>query len=117
MKNILARKFLKTSKTLLLAIMRQEWKSVEKIKSISEATKESNRRAFEGAFFGVSHDSQKIEGSEKKGNFELVDFALTPSQKPEVMIEAQKYHLVFLKMTETSAANREDRSCMAQGNV
>ena len=72
MKNILARKFLKTSKTLLLAIMRQEWKSVEKIKSISEATKESNRRAFEGAFFGVPMIHKRLKVLRKKETLNLL---------------------------------------------
>lgn len=92
-------------KRFLLEIMCKKWTNeIEKIKKAylkqSEKSIIENLKEFS---FGFTHDSQKIEGSTltKKETFNLLRFALTPSQKPEEdMIEAQKHHNVFLKMIE-----------------
>ena len=88
-----------------LKVMCREWKEkIEKIKKIyQKKSKKAITEHLKEFSLGFTHDSQKIEGSTltKKETFNLLRFALTPSQKPEEdMIEAQKHHKIFLEMVE-----------------
>lgn len=99
----------KIKKEFLLSILRKDWKTnTGKIKS--EYTRQPKlliRQNLEEFSLGFTHDSQKIEGSTltKKETYNLLRFALTPSNKPKNdMIEAQKHHGVYLKIIKQMPA-------------